>query len=187
MLVVIDGGMGSGKSLVMAKLGKVYVNNGIPVFSNKMFGFETKLFSLSETYPPKCAILLDEAYQFYDSRPNETVNNFLSLFRMMYRKNVDWILSLHGLDTLDKRIRREVDFKLDCKSNGKKISISGTNMNDGSHWRTSLPIEEGLKLMDKKGREEETPKLKESSIKALQDALGLKKFKIEEETGDVAK
>jgi len=125
MITVIEGVGGSGKSLVLAALAKAEVDRGQTVYSNGPFSFngwkpfDREMFlglcdSKEELHD--CSFCLDEAYSYMDSRNSASRLNKLFMYVVVQsrKRNVDFYLSTHHIDILDKRIRRAVDYHILC-------------------------------------------------------------------------
>jgi len=127
MIISFEGPMGTGKT--MSAVALIYtdmVQRHIKVIANIHLKFnhiymdaEKLIEYLKETEDSEaedCDILFDEAYQIMDARASASkLNQLFTDFTMQTRKrNADLYVCFHHIDTVDKRLRRNIDYRGTC-------------------------------------------------------------------------
>ena len=151
MITVIEGRMGSGKTLVLAKLAKAEIDRGErEVYARAPFTFSGwKDFDLEKFSDQLvggnlegvevCSIYLDEAYALLDARSTNTKVNRLMAY-LATREGVDLYLTTVHMDMIDKRVRQNVNLRIQCtyEVEEKKLNLSAVNLKSGSRSSSSL-------------------------------------------------
>lgn len=123
MLVTIEGNLGSGKTLLLVMMGiisdknLVYTNFDVDL---ERFGKNVKEFNLAillvEKYNPSI-VLIDEAYDYFESRLSMSIENILGskLLFQSRKKGMDLYLTLQDFTSLDRRFRNLVNMRIKCE------------------------------------------------------------------------
>jgi len=148
VITVIEGRMGTGKTLILAKLAKADLDRGREIYAKAPFAFKGwEEFSLDsqedfDNYED-CSIYLDEAYIFVDASSSQTRTNKLMacLIAQSGRREVDLYLSTPELSYLDKKIRKAVDTRVLCHGLVQgKTTVSITDMKTGAETRSFVDL-----------------------------------------------
>lgn len=115
---MVCGGLGSGKTLfttIYAKFfkGKIVSNYTLHSIDYDKFSINTFIEGNYED----CLILMDEAYQYVDSRASMSTENRLFSYVLFQsrKKNVEIFLTAQLTSSLDLRFRELADFIVDCE------------------------------------------------------------------------
>lgn len=142
--------MGSGKTLLLTAIGKCSTK----IVSNFALKFPFIPFSVNDFIESKydnCAILLDEAYNYMESRiAMDMRNRFMSYMLFQSRKkSVDIFTSVQLISTLDLRLRNLTDCFIYCNGlsvKGFEYDILNVALNKVVHL--TLRMESALKLYE---------------------------------------
>jgi hypothetical protein len=157
MIVIIEGKINSGKTLLLAKLTKDRMQETerkVICRKDSRFNFECEefehcdfvsrlLFLQKSGYFHDLIVPLDESYAYYDARSSftERMNSLLNL--LMTSKNVDVFLTTLYLDYVDKRLRRARDYVISCRDGYEDGSIHFSSRDArGGTMYGSLPIDD---------------------------------------------
>jgi hypothetical protein len=136
MIVIIEGKINSGKTLLLAKLTKDRMQETerkVICCKDSRFNFECeevehcdlmdKLLSLQDSGDFHDLIVsFDELYVYYDARTFAKRNANL-INSLISSKNVDVFLTTMYLDYIDKRLRRARDYVISCRDGYEDGSI----------------------------------------------------------------
>ncbi len=117
MIICFKGRRGAGKTLGTTALGKMYSQKGWKVYSNYSVSFaekKTNSFFRSigaDSDIQNCVLLLDELQILFDSRNTRDKENkeFGYYLQQLRKKNVIIVGTTQFMDTLEKRIRQQLD------------------------------------------------------------------------------
>lgn len=134
MIVGFVGKMGSGKTLSLTrqvykeyKRGKLIISNVHFSFPYKPITIEMLLnYDLDDSELQNCVVVLDEAHVYLDSRASVSKKNrIISMFLTQTRKkNVHLYYTTQFFDQVDKRLRKNSEVIIQCKSTKyKKMTI----------------------------------------------------------------
>ena len=125
MITTFEGVMGSGKTLSAVTLcylahiadGRDVVSNVEVNFPHTKFDPQFLLDHMNDTELKDCIFLLDEAYLFMDSRSSaaKLTKLFAYFIAQTRKRNVDLLICIHHIDTVDKRLRRAIDVRGTCR------------------------------------------------------------------------
>jgi len=126
MIVSFEGFQGSGKTTLAVAAAYEENKKGIKVISNvhlnnmpdyKQFDLAWFIEHLVDHEMENCVLLLDEAYQIFDSRSSQTkMNKLFSYFVVQARKrDVDLYICTHHISHIDLRVQRAVDVRGACR------------------------------------------------------------------------
>ena len=124
MITTFEGVMGSGKTLSAVTLAYIGYQQGREIISNVAVNFPHTTFdpkylidNMNTTELTNCIFLLDEAYLFVDSRNSQSkLSKLFSYFMAQTRKReVDLLVCIHHIDTVDRRLRRAIDVRGTCR------------------------------------------------------------------------
>lgn len=119
--ILFEGSQGTGKSLCAVAMAYEQYESGRKVISNNHLNFPYTHFDIAyfveqmsnqeDQGLENCILLLDEAYQYMDSRLSQTkINKLFTYFIVQTRKrDVDLYVCTHHIDHLDVRLRRAID------------------------------------------------------------------------------
>ena len=158
MITVIEGRMGSGKTLVLAKLAKAEIGRGgRDVYAKAPFAFNGwKEFDLAgfgeiiEMAP--YSIYLDGVEGFLGIHSTSTrVNKFMAY--LATRKGVDLYLTVANVDMLDRRVRQNIGLRILCEGlvDGH-LDLSIRKGSFGKSYSGSLEVEPLMPLITAIGR-----------------------------------
>jgi len=157
VIVIIEGKINSGKTLLLAKLTKDRMQETerkVICSKDSRFNFEceeveycdfvSRLLSLQDSGDFHDLIVpFDESYVYFDSRSSfiQKANSLINL--LISSKNVDIFLTTMHLDYIDKRLRRSRDYVISCRDGYEDghIHFSSRDARDGTFYGT-LPISE---------------------------------------------
>ncbi len=147
MITVIEGPMGTGKTLILAKLAKADLDRGRKVYALAPFAFEGwEEFSLDLLGSERlrdCSIYLDTPCDFLDShRTMSKTNTLMAYLTSQYRKRlIDLYISVPNRDLIDKRVRRLVTTRICCGpvSDGKG-QVSIVDESTGDHTEVEIDL-----------------------------------------------
>jgi hypothetical protein len=139
MLCIINGGLGSGKSLFLTIYGKFWKQNNpnkTLVSNFTLYDIEYEEFSISKFVESKyndALILADEFYQYVDSRSSMSELNKLfshTLFQTR-KKSIDMFMAVQLRGTIDVRFRALSDLTIECNRTnfGFEYRLSQPNSN----------------------------------------------------------
>jgi len=185
MITVIEGVGGSGKSLVLAALTKAEVDRGQTVYTQGPFSFngwkpfDREVFlglcdSREELHD--CSFCLDEVYSYFDSRQAGSRMNRLFTYITVQsrRRNVNFYLTTHHIDIIDKRIQRAVDYRIQCKGvGGGKIALHLFDTYGKWNLRKRIEIAKWLPLVTTTDYQDEVQSV-EKDLALMKSTLGFK-------------
>ena len=124
---------GTGKTIAALALAyEEMKNNGKKVICNNHLNFPYTQFSLeyflehiSDNEMENAVLLLDEAYQYMDSRMSQSkISRVFTYFIVQTRKRgVDLYICTHSLENVDVRLRRAVDIRGVCSYSPEPVCL----------------------------------------------------------------
>jgi hypothetical protein len=130
MLISVNGGLGSGKSLFLT----IYaIHTKKPVVANfQLFDIEYEnldIYKLIKGGYSDCVILIDEVYQYLDSRNSmNELNKLFSYFLFQSRKkNIELFICAQIRGTIDVRFRKLTDYVIHCAQDREGFHYILTN------------------------------------------------------------
>lgn len=123
MIIGIVGRMGSGKTLLMTYLSYKAFMSGQAIFSNYRLTYPHKIITKKDilSYAEKksslenCVLLIDECQIMLDCR-NFQKNSMITFFLLQTRKRgVDLIYTTQQFFNVDKRLRENTDYIIECQ------------------------------------------------------------------------
>lgn len=149
MLIVVHGGLGSGKTLLLSAIAKYSKDH---IVSNFHLNRDYEEFSLNKFVNAEyenCIILMDEAYVYLESRLSMSKVNRASSYILFQsrKKNVRMYLTVQMVSTLDVRFRSLTDLWIYCEGlteRGYKYVLID-NMT-GATRTTYLPLSSAEKI-----------------------------------------
>lgn len=143
MLIVVYGGLGSGKTLLLTTIAKYTKKKVVANFHLNTPYEEFSLSSFVNAEYENCILLLDEAYVYLESRLAMSKVNRASSYILFQsrKKNVELYLTVQMIGTLDVRFRNLTDLWIYCEGmtrNGFKYTLIDNTT--GSYRVSFLPI-----------------------------------------------
>lgn len=152
MIVVLEGKVGSGKTLAAVALATLEnQKSGKRILSNirlneipyQLFDTNDLLRMMSNSDElSDCSIILDDGYMYVDSRSSQTkLNRLFSYLIMQSRmRGVDIYITTDSMSFLDKRVRMSCDIKGLCKYNRDRhiCSVILLDLRNGTKKRISF-------------------------------------------------
>lgn len=141
MLVMVNGGLGSGKSLLLTILASTTKK---PIVSNFKLHIKYEKFDLYEFMEGNysdCLILLDEVYQYIDSRNSmKDMNRFFSYVLFQSRKkNLQIYIASQLSSSIDIRYRQLTDLRINCEKTNEGFQYT--------LFRPSEPYENRISIL----------------------------------------
>lgn len=149
MLGIVCGNLGSGKSLFLTILA---IFSKKQVISNFTLNTNYEKFDITKFINAEydnCMILLDEVYQYIDSRNSQMdMNRFFSYILFQSRKkSIDLYLAAQLVGTIDVRFRSLADCVVNCeKSNEGFVYTIFAPSNVNENFVSVLPYEKAEKF-----------------------------------------
>lgn len=118
MLFVISGNLGSGKTLLLVVMAKLANLRNVKIVSNfNLVGIPFEKFSISKFFKAQynnCIILLDELYNYVDSRRSMSDENLLFSYTLFQsrKKTIEIYTTVQLNSTIDMRFRNLTDFNI---------------------------------------------------------------------------
>lgn len=147
MLCIIEGGLGSGKTLLMVILSQY---SKLPIVSNfeiKMDYEELDIHKFVKSGYDNCNIFLDEGYVYLDSRLSQKKRNRLMSYVLFQsrKKSVNIFITVQLRGSLDIRYRSLADYIISCQNKGNKFRYTIYRPNDPSYNASAIiPYEKAL-------------------------------------------
>lgn len=149
MIVGLEGGLGSGKTIMEVRYLKKDAGKGIPIYANfHLKKIEYKLLDVMEILKMDqdkvnlgdLSLAIDEITVFMDCRTSmKKMNRFISYFILQTRKrNVTMYYTTQDFGMVDKRLINHTDVRIICEKIPKyKEDKDGNLIKDGyvTHWR----------------------------------------------------
>lgn len=121
MIIILEGGLGSGKTLMMSRYLRKDYQNGNKIMANyDLFGIKYDKLNVANLMHDEdienVSIGIDEITVFMDCRTSTSrMNRFLSYFVLQTRKrNVNLYATTQDIDMVDYRITRHAHFNIIC-------------------------------------------------------------------------
>jgi len=133
MLITINGGLGSGKSLfltIYALHSNKHIVSNFTLFDKEYEKLD--IYKLISGEYSDCVILIDEVYQYLDSRNSMSeLNKLFSYFLFQSRKkNVELFICAQLRGTIDIRFRALTDYVIKCKHDVNGFTYALFNPNN---------------------------------------------------------
>lgn len=151
MLVIIEGGLGSGKTLLMAMLAK---HSQLPIVSNFNLNLDFEELDIHKFVKSKyndCNIFLDEGYVYLDSRLSQNKRNRLMSYVLFQsrKKSVNIFITVQLRGTLDLRFRMLSDYIIYAENLGTKFRYTIFKPNDSSYNTSAIiPYAKAIQYFD---------------------------------------
>lgn len=132
VLNVVQGNVGSGKSLFCAWVSALYGCMGRQVYSNLHLHFPYTKLDFSDLIDLEsgeisaeiqdAVMIVDEAYLWIESRASSSKKNRLLSYLLLQsrKRNLDIFLVAHSMHQLDRRVRENCDVLYTCRFSGSR-------------------------------------------------------------------